>query len=364
MIQSDNSHRALLWASISSPLRDGEFPCKTLEPAAVGGGPSLEEVTLTQRKQDRQSYIDWLAGDDSVVTTAPASLTVPSSIAMPRDAKALAYVGPDVALGEKLLADALPGPSTDPECMTFRLTHYPDGIRAVFFAGRAPPDPNREKKSREPKGECDRFESSVTRARSRLRHLARCMQVDHLWTFGKRGKFESLDEAWAVWKEFSRLMGVRFGDRWKYIVVPELHADKESFHLHAAVHGFFMATTLRSLWQRALGARGDQSGPASLGNVDAQDKRGLGSARRVANYIAKYVGKGFESVPACRRLFASSTGVRALEEWTFHLPYWLQGVETVDVVETFFRSRGFRWDGEVRKYGVGDFYCFVMEAPA
>lgn len=202
------------------------------------------------------------------------------------------------------------------------LTEYPEGWRGCAWQSRDPPKPRDPCRAQRLKGESERWDSAKVRARARVRHLCRCLGVDHLWTFTKRGKFADLDELWSTWREFCRLMAVRFPNRsWDYVVVPELHADGDTWHIHVGVIGFWDVNTLRVLWHRALGAPGLMRGSESPGNVDAQYKakgRVLRSAREIARYIAGYIGKGFAIVSSGRRLFASTKGVRPLKCVAFH----------------------------------------------
>lgn len=191
-------------------------------------------------------------------------------------------------------------------------------------------------------------------------HNIRCIGADHLWTFTKRGKFADPDELWAVWKEFNRLMEIRFGDRWQYVAVPELHNDGVTWHLHAAVPGFFLVTTLRTLWHRALGGVGSCAGSDSPGNVDAKFIKGRGP-RSIANYICKYVGKGFGSVATGRRVFSSSAGIRPLEQAYFHFTDWATYWEMRETLGAFLAQRFPGVDFGCTWYGADKGMCFVME---
>jgi hypothetical protein len=142
-----------------------------------------------------------------------------------------------------------------------------------------------------------------------------------MWTFTKRGKFATRDDVWAAWREFCRLVDVRRlhsveGLPWVYAAVPELHSDGDTFHLHVAVRGLFEVTTLRFLWLRALGGRGDERGSESLGNVHAKHfkrRRGQKQARAISSYISVYVGKGMSGGAADRKSFATSKDLQPLE---------------------------------------------------
>ncbi|WP_442958354.1 rolling circle replication-associated protein [Povalibacter sp.] len=186
-------------------------------------------------------------------------------------------------------------------------------------------------------------------------------------TLTKRGKFSSAEDVWAAFARFSRLMKKRFGDdRWKYVAVPELHADGETWHMHVAVHGFYWAGTVRRLWFRALGGVGDESGSDTPGNVDLKDfsvgcsRRG---ARTIAKYIAKYVGKGAAARGLCKRVFAASRGLHPNRVARWHIRYWsgigslvaecqrqLCSLGAVETGHAWFWSR-MRRDGGAGAYG-------------
>jgi hypothetical protein len=186
--------------------------------------------------------------------------------------------------------------------------------------------------------------------------------VDHLWTFGKRGKFESLDELWSRWKEFCRLMGKRHGDRWQYLAVPELHEDGETWHLHVGLRGFWDVNQLRLYWHRALvpGAKAILRGADAPGNVDAKRFRGR-SARAIAGYVAKYIGKGMGAVQVGRKLYSSSEGLRPLEKLTFHFISELgEGEMWQSVTQLLSRLSGVPdWDSKCLGEGVAA--CWMFE---
>jgi len=101
----------------------------------------------------------------------------------------------------------------------------------------------------------------------------------------------------------------QYGPRWKYVAVPELHADETGWHLHLGVEGFFWVGLVRRMWYRALGGRGDESGEATPGNIDLQRIKGARAWARVGRYLGKYLGKGFVTLPANKRAFACTGGL-------------------------------------------------------
>jgi hypothetical protein len=237
---------------------------------------------------------------------------------------------------------------------------YPDGWSATVWQSSDPPRVKRDRVSGGRKDESERWDSSKVRARARVRHLSRCLGVDHLWTFTKRGKFGSVDELWATWKEFCRLMDKRHGAKWRYLAVPELHSDGQTWHLHVGVRGFWDVNQLRVYWHGALGASGLVVGADSPGNVDAKHFRGR-SVRAISGYISKYIGKGFGGVSFGRRLFSSSVGIRPLERRELHFVCDVGGDELHDAVSRYlFSVSGVRW-WDARSYGEGVAQCLVFE---
>jgi hypothetical protein len=158
--------------------------------------------------------------------------------------------------------------------------------------------------------------------------------------------FATVDECWRAFYEFSRLMELRFGDQWRYVCVPELHSDRETYHMHVAVRGFFLIESVRVLWYRALGGRGNERGEETPGGVNVKPFRTRGRRARgtriraIAGYIAKYVGKGFDSGNRGRRLFSSSRGLDPdrVERW--RVREWLGVPELVTALQKQFASVG------------------------
>lgn len=173
-----------------------------------------------------------------------------------------------------------------------------------------------------------RFIQSIRRSRKMLREKLYELEADHMITAGKRGKFDSLDAGWKVWKKFNEAMteyAKRNGRVWKAVAVPELHSDGITWHFHIGVHGFWPHTVLWFQWQKALGGKGNERKTESLGSIRIdyiKVKRSRASSRasvasRIASYLGKYLGKGFGSGNSGRRLFASSRGLAPyrVERW-------------------------------------------------
>lgn len=234
-----------------------------------------------------------------------------------------------------------------------KVTEYPDGFRVVAYqskgravgGGGVSTADKPQDESRSPPAE-QRSESSLGRSRALVAHRARCLGPVAMWTFTKRGKFESADHVWASWRLFTQACRRRYGIGFRYVAVPELHADGETWHLHVLVDRIYMVESLRVLWARALGGTGLERGSETVGNVDAKSLRGRGfGARRAAGYIAKYVGKGFGGGCAGRRLFSASGGLDPVR-----IRRWALRIDT-GIVDGANRAR--EWLCE--HYGVGWF---------
>lgn len=212
------------------------------------------------------------------------------------------------------------GYSSDTEDWQVKALWYPCGaVEVSAYTGRVPaprvPSSESSLNPPAPRSSPERAANSIARSRALLRRRVLALNADHMLTLTKRGKFAHIDDVWAAFRLFSRAMKRRFGDRWRYVAVPELHSDGETWHMHVALRGFFWVGTVRRLWYRALGGSGDETGERSPGNIDAKHfnpRAGVAAARSVAGYVAKYVGKGFERSVGGRKLYAATAGLNPI----------------------------------------------------
>jgi hypothetical protein len=168
----------------------------------------------------------------------------------------------------------------------------------------------------------ERSEASIQRTKRLVVHRVRSLAPTALWTFTKRGKFASPDELWAAWRLFTQSMRRRFGTKFRYVAVPELHSDGVTWHMHVAFDRFYMVETLRKWWYCALGGTGREAGSATPGSVNVKSLRARYTAgRRVAGYVASYIGKGLSSGSVARRLFGASVGLHPRRVVRWHCPY-------------------------------------------
>lgn len=229
------------------------------------------------------------------------------------------------------------GISLYPGEMRAKLTTYADGQRLVVYPVRNAHKPRTKPCSR---AAAERLRCNIARARSTVRHKARSLEVAYLWTFTKRGKFESLDHLWAVWREFERLARKRLG-KFDYIAVPELHADGVTWHLHVAIPNYLMVENIRPWWYLALGGW-DGKSENTPGSVNAKYFRG-GSTKRIWRYISKYVGKDIGAAGLGRRSFSSSKGIRPRAETRYYS--WVPGLGVGEALRYFRRELAAPGDG-------------------
>lgn len=238
-----------------------------------------------------------------------------------------------------------------------KVTAYADGVRAVIYRARpARSSGPRERKSVDVAVDPGRSARSIARSRQLVVDRVRRLQASALWTFTKRGKFSSQDECWRAWSLFCQSAKRRFGDRWRYVAVPELHADGETWHLHVALADFFMVETLRVLWYRALGGRGDERGDETPGSVNVKaGRKRRSTARGFALYISKYIGKGFTRSALNRRVFGASVGIASADCRHWRSPYDGELVDFTEAVGRWLRDEfGIEqafWRIEFREYG-------------
>lgn len=148
------------------------------------------------------------------------------------------------------------------------------------------------------------------RAARSLRYRCLALKADHMITFTKRGKFQSLEDLRDAWRRFFKLVRKFPNLDFRYVAVPELHGDGETWHLHVAVRGRYDVVFLRRLWYRALGGRGDERGEETPGSINAryfQNRRK--AATTVASYMSKYMGKSFVGTGGGRKSYWCSQGL-------------------------------------------------------
>jgi hypothetical protein len=150
---------------------------------------------------------------------------------------------------------------------------------------------------------------AARRAKRNLKWKCLCLRADRIVTLTVRGRMPTHDEAWRLWSRFERCCYRRF-KKFAYVVVIEPHKIG-GFHIHFATNTYLDANALRLLWHRVLlddpGLRAPLRGDMSPGNIDITPPR---RSRKISGYLAKYLGKTFDTLNRVRvKRFASSKGI-------------------------------------------------------
>lgn len=208
------------------------------------------------------------------------------------------------------------------------LLDFGDGIvearACVTQRKHAPKSPKlseEDRAERQAATDAERREWSRRRAARSLRYRCLALKADRMFTFTKRGKFDSVEELHSAWERFHRLLKKFPNVRMPFVAVPELHKDKATWHLHVAVRGFFDVSFVRRLWFRALGGRGDERGDDTPGNVHVKYYHQKRKAALVtAAYMSKYLGKGFGETQGSRKSYWCSRGLHPVSLQKFWEP--------------------------------------------
>lgn len=183
--------------------------------------------------------------------------------------------------------------------------------RAVFV--------NPQKRMRSPKDESiervdrplsiDQVEWRAKRTKRAVRFRILALQADHMITLTKRGKFSTVDECREAWRRFYNLILKFPGIAFRYVCVPERHADG-TFHLHVAVAGRYDVSFLRRLWYRALGGSGKERGEDTPGSINIRYLKGFRKGSLVAaSYMSKYMSKSLCANEPKKKLYWCTQGL-------------------------------------------------------
>lgn len=199
-------------------------------------------------------------------------------------------------------------PTGDIDCTALKL-----GYDDEFRRGRGGVRKNTRKEDMDEKT----LAASRRRSARNVRVKSMCMSANNLLTLTFRENLTDMDEAWKVFRKFSRLMKWRFGDRWVYVVVAEFQ-ERGAVHFHLAICGYFYQGTVRKLWLRAAGEHG--------GNIDFQGPKKAGknswNPRRIGAYLAKYLTKT-DVAEFNRKRYACGGTIPEPEKVAFWLAYGL-----------------------------------------
>jgi hypothetical protein len=152
-------------------------------------------------------------------------------------------------------------------------------------------------------------EIAARRSKRGLKWAVLGLAGDRICTLTARGRIPDYAQAWGLWSQFEQACSKRFAN-FKCVAVVEPHTI-DGFHIHFVVNRFFDVSSMRLWWHRILtgrALRGILRGEESPGNVEVGRPHG---SRKIAKYLAKYLGKSFAGIQSVRiKRYASSKGIR------------------------------------------------------
>lgn len=197
------------------------------------------------------------------------------------------------------------------KCYTSRNRHLKDGALVAV----------RPKKVREDR-DAENRERAARRARSICMDRVKAIRADRLVTLTYRENMTDRARLAADFEAFIRRLR-RAGHRVQYVATTE-QQKRGAWHVHMAVRGRQNYQLLRSIWRSVVGQ--------DNGNVDVRNPWACKPLRhRLAAYLSKYVGKGFEGTEKGSRRLWCSKGIGEPITTVFGGPFegWPAAVDRV-----------------------------------
>jgi len=153
------------------------------------------------------------------------------------------------------------------------------------------------------RGESDKAnansEDSVKRAKQQVRLRCKAIGADRMITLTYR---ENMMDKERLKRDFDALRRrLRAWGQFHYVAVAE-RQKRGAWHLHIALRGRQNYRVLRAIWQSIVGE--------GMGQVNVRNPfREKGLRHKLAGYLAKYIGKGFETHELNEKRYWTSRGV-------------------------------------------------------
>jgi hypothetical protein len=161
-------------------------------------------------------------------------------------------------------------------------------------------------------------ERAVRRAKQQVRHLAKSMIVNSLWTLTYRANVQDRALVLKHLDAFRRRVVGVLGE-WRYIAVLEKQ-ERGAYHVHLATHALPVRLTvdgvkvkswdvMRAIWRSVVGELGGNFDEAKRKRRHGSGDRPIRGAGAIARYIAGYVAKDMHESEANKKRFSHSVGV-------------------------------------------------------
>lgn len=195
--------------------------------------------------------------------------------------------------------------------MIGRVYKYGDSIKIIWFKYGICPDSLRFNDDTNNNSYDEKLLNNIARARGRVLEIALCNPWEWFVTLTLDGEKQDRSNLDKYIKDLGNWIGNfnrKYGCNMKYILVPELHKDGKSWHMHGLLHDVPDAALVRNVhgyWD--IPYYRNRFGYISLSAVKSHE--------RVAHYITKYISKSMSARVAdkSKHLFYASKKLNGRE---------------------------------------------------
>lgn len=195
--------------------------------------------------------------------------------------------------------------------MIGRVYQYGDSIKIIWFKYGICPDSLRFNDDTNNNSYDEKLSNNIARARGRVLEIALCNPWEWFVTLTLDGEKQDRSNLDKYIKDLGNWIGNfnrKYGCNMKYILVPELHKDGKSWHMHGLLHDVPDAALVRNVhgyWD--IPYYRNRFGYISLSAVKSHE--------RVAHYITKYISKSMSARVAdkSKHLFYASKKLNGRE---------------------------------------------------
>lgn len=161
-------------------------------------------------------------------------------------------------------------------------------------------------------------ERAVRRAKQQVRHLAKTMIVNSLWTLTYRANVTDRSLVMKHLDAFRRRVAAVLGE-WRYIAVLEKQ-DRGAYHVHLATHALPVRLVaggvkvkswdlMRAIWRSITGELGGNFDEAKRKRRNGPHSKPIKGAGAIARYVAGYVAKDMHDSEHGKKRFSHSVGI-------------------------------------------------------
>lgn len=175
--------------------------------------------------------------------------------------------------------------------MIGRVYRYGDSIKIIWFKHGICSDSLRFNYDTENNSYDEKLSNNIARARGRVLEIALCNPWEWFVTLTLDGEKQDRSDLNRYIKDLGNWIGNfnrKYGCNMKYILVPELHKDGKSWHMHGLLHDVPDAALVRNehgYWD--IPYYRNRFGYISLSAVKSHEK--------VSRYITKYISKSMSA---------------------------------------------------------------------